>query len=102
MSKTSGVVSAWTIRSGPLLVVLAMVLTQGCATPPKRNPLPENLYEKAWVAGIPKARYWGDEAPPFAEDFSTMSFEELRARYPALVNRPRRPLEFWKVDNSRH
>jgi len=63
-------------------------MLHGCATPPERNPLPENLYEQSQAAGIPKARYWGDEAPPYAENFLTMSPEELQVRYPALVNRP--------------
>jgi hypothetical protein len=88
LSKSRGLVATRTGQFGPLLVILALALAPGCATPPKRNPLPENLYEKAQVAGIPNARYWGDEAPPFAEIFSTMSPEERQARYPALVNRP--------------
>ena len=54
MSNGRGVVATHTNLSGLLLVILA--LAQGCATPPKRNPPPENLHEKARVAGIPQAR----------------------------------------------
>lgn len=69
-------------------LILGIVLAQGCATPPKRQPPPEDQYEQARIAGIPKARYWGDEVPPFAEDMAGMSPDELQTRYPALVNRP--------------
>jgi predicted patatin/cPLA2 family phospholipase len=65
-----------------------VVFVQGCAGAPERKPLPEELYAKSQVPGIPDARFWGDEAPPYAEDLMTMSPEELRARYPALVDRP--------------
>ena len=71
-----------------VLVALLVGLVQGCATPPERNPLPQDLYDKSQVLGIPSARYWGDEAPPYAESMMSMSSEELRARYPALANRP--------------
>jgi len=69
-----------------VLVALLVGLVQGCATPPERNPLPQVLYAKSQVPGIPRARYWGDEAPPYAEGLMSMSSEELRARYPALAN----------------
>jgi hypothetical protein len=71
-----------------VLVALLVGLVQGCATPPKRTPLPQDLYDKSQVPGIPFARYWGDEAPPYAESMMSMSSEELRARYPALADRP--------------
>ena len=80
--------SDWQRRYVLLLLVLTVAFVQGCATPPKRNPLPGNLYEKSQVPGIPNARYWGDEAPPYAADLMGKSPEELRARYPALTDRP--------------
>lgn len=89
MSAWRNVLEGKKCRPGRLLIfVLTTLMLHGCATPPKRNPLPENLYEQSQAAGIPRARYWGDEAPPYAEDFLTMSPEELQVRYPALVNRP--------------
>jgi hypothetical protein len=71
-----------------VLVALLVGLVQGCATPPERTLLPQDLYDKSQVPGIPSARYWGDEAPPYAESMMSMSSEELRARYPALADRP--------------
>jgi predicted patatin/cPLA2 family phospholipase len=70
-----------------LLLALSLVLAQGCASL-KRNPLPEDLYDVSQIPGIPDGRYWGDEAPPYAKDLTSMSREELRARYPALVDHP--------------
>ncbi len=76
-------------RHGVLtLVVLLLALAQGCAGPPERRPLPEDLYARSQIPGIPDARYWADEMPPHAENLMAMSREELRARYPALVDRP--------------
>ncbi len=71
-----------------LVVALSFGFMQGCAGPPERNPLPEQLYDKSQIPGIPNARYWGDEAPPYSTDLMTMSPEELRVRYPALIDGP--------------
>jgi predicted acylesterase/phospholipase RssA len=71
-----------------LVVVLLLGLAQGCATPPERNPLPEDLYARSQIPDIPRARYWGDEPPPHTEELMAMSREELRARFPALFGRP--------------
>ncbi|NCF80176.1 MAG: patatin [Proteobacteria bacterium] len=71
-----------------LLVALLLGFAQGCAGPPERKPLPEDLYARSQVPGIPNARFWGDEAPPYAEDLMTLPPKELRARYPALVDQP--------------
>ena len=60
------------------------LLAQGCASAPPRNPLPQNLEEQSQVPGIPYARYWGDQAPPFADRMMNASTEELRQRFSAL------------------
>lgn len=78
----------WWRRGVLTLVALLLGLAQGCAGPPERNPLPEELYARSQIPGIPDARYWADELPPHAEELMAMSREELRARYPALVDRP--------------
>jgi hypothetical protein len=70
-----------------LLLALLLVLAQGCASP-KRNALPENLYDSSQVPGVSEARYWGDATPPYAERLVSMSPEELAARFPALVGQP--------------
>lgn len=60
------------------------LLAQGCASAPPRNPLPQNLYAQSQIPGIPYARYWGDEAPPYSERMINASTEKLRQLYPAL------------------
>jgi hypothetical protein len=50
-----------------------------------QKPLPKELYARATIPGIPDARYWGDEAPPWAESLFGGPKEELQARYPGLV-----------------
>ena len=68
-----------------LLLAYVVLLVQGCATaPPRNNPLPQELYPQAQIPGIPDARYWGDEAPPFAEMVQNASSAQLRERFPAL------------------
>jgi predicted patatin/cPLA2 family phospholipase len=71
-----------------LLVALLVVLAQGCASTPKRNPLPQDLYDSAQVAGISEIRTWGDEPAPVVARMFSMSREELRARFPAITEKP--------------
>ena len=52
----------------------------GCGTVPQRNPLPEELSDRAVIPGIPKARFWGDEAPPYADEWWALSDEEVRSQ----------------------
>lgn len=77
-------------RSAILLVLAFLgLLVQGCATaPPRDNPLPQELYSHSQIPGIPAARYWGDEAPPFADIILDMSSAQLRERFPALYKKP--------------
>jgi len=78
-------------RSVILLVLACVVLLAlGCTTaPPRNNPLQQELYSEARIPGIPYARYWGDEAPPFAEMvLKNTSSAQLRERFPALYGKP--------------
>lgn len=69
--------------------LLAAVSLQGCGTPPTRGePLPQALSAIAQVPGIPGARRWGDERPAGLDAWLTLSREELRARYNAVIDRP--------------
>jgi hypothetical protein len=56
----------------------------GCGTVPTRNPIPEELGNEAIIPGIPKAKAWGDESPPWAEAWFSKSVEQIKARYPGL------------------
>jgi len=72
----------------PLMAIVLMVaFAQGCASVPKRNPVPEQLSENAVIPGIPRARNWGDEAPPDIHIWMAKSKEELQAEYPGLFGK---------------
>ncbi len=66
--------------------MLLVLLMQGCAGTPPRNALPQKLSDTTQIPGIPNARYWGDEAPPFADKVMNASSERLRQRFPALYD----------------
>jgi hypothetical protein len=63
-----------------------------CAAAPQRQPLPQELVDRAEVPGIPAARHWADEPPDAFREWLELPDAELQARYPALVGRPHRYL----------
>jgi predicted patatin/cPLA2 family phospholipase len=69
------------IRNGA--AALSMLLSLGCASVPKRQPLPPELTEEATLPGIPDARVWGDEIPFYADEWFAQSRQEVAERYPA-------------------
>jgi hypothetical protein len=73
-------------------VALLCALLAACAAAPQRQPLPQELADRAEVPGIPAARHWGDEAPDAFRDWLRLPDAELQALYPALVGRPHRYL----------
>ncbi len=83
----AGLPQLWTHGRGVLLVALYAALSVGCGTVPERTPLPEVLSTTAQVLGIPKARVWGDESPPYADKWFAMSEAELKAQYPNIFGR---------------
>ena len=76
-------------RRGWLLTfsLVAMVALHGCASTPERNPVPKELYTQAEVPGIPRARFWGDEPPPFLEDVLALSQVDLEENFPEIMGR---------------
>ncbi len=66
-----------------LIPVCLAVLGAGCSSVPERNPLPEQLRDKAGIPNIEHARYWADEAPPETEQWLKLSKQQLKQRYPA-------------------
>jgi predicted acylesterase/phospholipase RssA len=71
-----------------LTIFILMTIIQGCATAPKRNPLPENLSQAARVPGYSEnIRFWGDGPPPYMEEFYTASDAEIERWYPDIVGR---------------
>ena len=68
---------------GILITFILMTIMQGCASAPKRNPLPENLSAEAQVPGYSEfIRFWGDGPPPYMEEWYTAS---EAARLPIFI-----------------
>jgi hypothetical protein len=71
-----------------LISALALLLIAGCSTVPPRNAAPDSVYSQVQVAGIPDARFWGDEAPPRADErIRSKSRDELLANFPAMFGK---------------
>ena len=77
------------ISTKPLLkwLLLLVVLLQGCASIPPRNPLPAESGNEAQIPGIANARYWGDMAPPYTDAWLTTSNAEIRQRYSGIYGK---------------
>ena len=71
-----------------ILALMAVLITAGCATVPKRTPLAVDQIEEAVIPGIPYARAWGDAPPPNVEIWLTKTPEQLEAEHPALFGKP--------------
>lgn len=71
----------------PLIFILITALA-GCVNLNQRNPVPVDLTNKAQIANIEDARFWGDEWPKYSmETFSTLSAAELRAEFPGIYGK---------------
>ncbi len=65
-----------------------MLLVQGCAILPERNPLPAEYGYQASVLGGHGVRFWGDETLPLTRGLTAEStIEEMHAVLPGLVRR---------------
>jgi hypothetical protein len=72
-------------RTGRLVVIGLIATLLGCAIVPERNPLPLELTNKASIAGIPDARFWGDEWPKYSlQMFETSTDGELRKKFSGI------------------
>ena len=69
------------------VVVVLIAIVTGCASVQVRNPVPENLSETVQISGIPRARVWGDEPPPYAKEWLNLPKSEIEKQYPALSRR---------------
>jgi predicted patatin/cPLA2 family phospholipase len=82
--KTSRLVKFVNIKYASKCFLLLVILVQGCGSVPPRNGLPQELSEQAQIPGIPDARYWGDEAPQYTDEWFALSDAEIRKRYSAV------------------
>ena len=77
------------ILSALSLAAFVLALLTGCAAAPdRREPLPAALAAEAHIAGIPGARYWGDERPAELETWLALPEATLRERYGGVMGRP--------------
>jgi predicted acylesterase/phospholipase RssA len=72
------------------LVVIGLIVTiAGCASVPKRHPVPPNLTTKVGIPGIAEARSWGDEMPNFAQvKLDTFTDADLRQHFSGTYKKP--------------
>ena len=70
-----------------LLAVILIVNTQGCASVPKRKPVPQPQSQIAQIPGIPYARMWGDQLPPDFDKRLADYKAQMRANNPEALGR---------------
>ena len=66
---------------------LLIAARRGKLTGPPRKSLPQEFSEHAVIPSIPRARMWGDVAPPFSEEWFAMSQEEVQLQYPGIYGK---------------
>lgn len=72
-----------------LSIIFMFIMFAGCASVPERNPLPLELTNDAGIAGIPEARFWGDEWPKFSmEIFKNYTDIQFQEEYSGVFNQP--------------
>lgn len=70
-----------------IFIIIAVLIT-GCATFPKRNPLPEEYKDIAQIPLIPDARFWGDVLPPgIIESLDNEKFQ-IQLKAPDAKDKP--------------
>jgi len=74
-------------RSFRVLIAVSVISAISGCTTVKRQAPPEHLAVNAKIPHIPRARYWGDETPPFVSELLALSDEEVQEQYPQLLNR---------------
>ncbi len=66
------------VRAAALLAML--VIASGCGYS-RTAIVPEAMVEKAAIAGIPHARFWGDQLPPWFHDSLVAMHDQLAAAF---------------------
>ena len=69
------------------VVCAALILFQGCAAPPRMNPLPGELADQAQIPGMSDVRLWADRAPEHIEFWQSMPEDELRTKLGGIMDR---------------
>jgi len=71
-----------------LAAIGVLLILVGCATTSARNPVPPELTSEVGIAGVPEARFWGDEWPKYSlEIFETYTEEDIRKHFSAIYEK---------------
>jgi predicted patatin/cPLA2 family phospholipase len=66
-----------------------LLLLAGCSSMPERDPVPPELTTEVGIAGVPGARFWGDDWPKHAaEQFHALTEEDLRRDFAGIYRKP--------------
>ena len=69
-------------------LVLVIGLVCGCSSVAIRNPLPYDFEDMAQIPGLDvNARMWGDEPPPYMEEWYAQTREQLEAEFEGIMGR---------------
>ena len=69
------------------LALLLVISTAGCASAPRRNPIPTELIDEAEIPGFEGIRAWGDDLPRDAAAWYAQTPAQLKERYPELFGK---------------
>lgn len=70
-------------------ITICVGLVTGCASTPKRNPLPEHLLEGVgYLVGQEQAAAWGDERPHYVDGWFSATEEQLREHAAGVFGKP--------------
>lgn len=69
------------------IVLLVLTTSSGCMSARRGEPLPESLGDEAQIAGIPYARFWGDEPLPYEHQWLTASEEKLASYFSGIMHK---------------
>ena len=70
-----------------IIVFVLVLVVQGCASLPDRNPLPREKYAESRVLGKSDFRWWGSEPPPVGRGLVAPTQAELQSILPGFVGR---------------
>ena len=66
------------------IFILTGFFLNSCGTIPIRKPLPEKYGSTAQVPGIPRAKFWGDQAPSFYKAITAQPRDMLMRQFPGV------------------
>ena len=72
----------------PFAIILFLAGPHGCATVPKRNPVPEEKVNIAKIPGIEFGRMWGDEIPGDLDYRLALMKSQMEKNNPNSLNEP--------------